>query len=85
MTNGNLPTDQVNAICQYMQDNDIELSISKKQYVKQMFAILNIDYSDSRYRTVLDIYIKAEVIYLYLIIIIYGTIYKIVQRLSHGS
>lgn len=49
-------TDQVNAICQYMQDNDIELSISKKQYVKQMFAILNIDYSDSRYRTVLDIY-----------------------------
>lgn len=39
-----------------MQDNDIELSISKKQYVKQMFAILNIDYSDSRYRTVLDIY-----------------------------
>lgn len=49
-------TEQVTQICQYLQDNDISTVQSKKQYIKQMFAVLNIDYNDSRYRTVLDIY-----------------------------
>lgn len=49
-------TEQVNQICQYLQDNDMSTVQSKKQFIKQMFAILGIEYSDNRYRTVLDIY-----------------------------
>lgn len=48
--------DQVNAICKYLEINDLSLAQSKKYFIKVMFSQLGIEYNDSRYRTVLDIY-----------------------------
>ena len=49
-------TEQVEKICEYLEKNPIETYNSKKSYIKKMFSILYIDYTDARYRTVLDIY-----------------------------
>lgn len=48
--------DQVHGICKYLQDYSIDTYNSRKTFIKQMFAALGIDYTDQRYRTVLDIY-----------------------------
>ena len=48
--------EQIHAICRYMTENDIAKANSKKTYIKQMFAILNIEYSDAKYACILDIY-----------------------------
>lgn len=49
-------TEQAISICKYLQDYGISNYNSKKNSIKQMFAILGIQYNDQRYRTVLDIY-----------------------------
>lgn len=48
--------DQVHAICKYLQEYSIDTYNSRKTFIKQMFATLGIEYTDQRYRTVLDIY-----------------------------
>lgn len=48
--------EQIHVICRYMTENDIAKANSKKTYIKQMFAILNIEYSDAKYACILDIY-----------------------------
>lgn len=48
--------EQVRNICEYMSKYNIGEAPSKKSYIKRMFAILNIEYSDAKYGTVLDIY-----------------------------
>lgn len=48
--------EQVHAICRYLEQNDLNSYNSKKTFIRQMFAVLGIEYNDQRYRTVLDIY-----------------------------
>ena len=49
-------TEQVMAICKYLEDNDLSVATSKKGFIRVMFSKLGIEYNDARYRTVLDIY-----------------------------
>lgn len=47
--------DEVNAICDYLSHNNLAQSSNKKQFIRIMFSILGIEYSESKYRSVLDI------------------------------
>lgn len=49
-------SEQIHAICSYMTENNIAEAPSKKAYIKRMFAILNIEYTDAKYGCILDIY-----------------------------